>query len=510
MACNCGQNKSAQIFGPGHDCNHVNHVFDPNPPAFYGTWKPGCGCGKSSTVVNPGISAGLYKCGGPLHCSCTQASIYNLTGVETKARLVLEIKMTYVNSSLDKTIIVEPGNVYTFDYLEKGVMKHCTGLVTDIYKVEQVEESMDIYKIRIDCSANYSNLVVVIKTDQIRGLAKYSDYAGVDRSLKAAIHMAGTTIAAKIEECVITDAELDKNKNIVKGHIESGKLTGCTMDGIVEGENKDNIIIGMTHAQSTGGSFADGYFLNGIVCAGDVDGDVDPDTGYITHATVTNGTIRNAMLIDTTITEADVDSNKNQNAEILENKYTDLTVIGTEVTGENMVTTGGITVGDITTGGTTTGGTATGGTAIYTTEGNARVGFVGGTTTGDIITTGGTVVGGIISGGTRIGNVVYNAVVTGGVLHGGTTSGGTTTYDFSKDKIIPASDAASIENPYGRIIYNNPHWNDVNPNLDNVQRVLRNYEDLILATDKKDIGELYTNFGTCTMEHLNYPGRRRK
>lgn len=507
MACNCGQNKSAQIFGPGHDCNHVNHVFDPNPPAFYGTWKPGCGCGKASTVVNPGISVGLYKCGGPLHCSCGKASAFNLTGVETKARLVLEIKLSYVNSSLDKTIIVEPGYVYSFDYLETGVMKHCTGLVTDIYRVEQVEQSTDIYKIRVDCSANYSNLVVVIKTDQIRGLDKYNPYADADKGLKDGTHMCGTSIAAKITDCVITNAELDKNKNIVKGDIQAGTLQGCTMDGIVEGTNKDNIIIAMTNAQSTGGSFVSGYFLNGIVCEGDIEGDEDPDTGYVTNATV-RGTIRNAMLINTILTQVEVDSVKNQNAGVLTNQYTNLTIIGTEVEGEGMVTTGGITVGDITTGGVTKGGTATGGTAVITTDDDTRVAFTGGTTTGDITTTGGTVVGGVISGGTRVGNVIYNAVVTGGVLHGGTTTGGTTTYDFSKDQVRPASSAA--EAPYGRIIYENPNWADLNPKVSNIDRVANSYEDLILMTDRTNIGDLSTNFGTCTMETLDTPGRRMK
>lgn len=503
MACNCGQNKSAQLFGPGHDCNHINHVFDPNPPAFYGTWKPGCGCGKSSTVVNPGVSSGLYKCGGPLHCSCGKASAYNLIGVETKARIVLEIKMSYVNSSLDKTIIVEPGYVYSFDYLENGVMKHCTGLVTDVYRVEQVEGN-DIYKIRVDCSANYSNLVVVIKTDQIRGLEKYNPYEDADKGLTNGTHMCGTSVAAKIEEAYVIDAELDKNKNIVKGTIVSGRLKGCTMDGIAEGTNKDGIILVMTSVQSTGGSYVSGYLLNGIVCDGDIEGDVDEDTGYVTNATI-KGTIRNAMLINATLTEVEVDSTKNQNAHVMSNQYTDLTIVGTEVTGEDMVTTGGITIGDITTGGTTHGGTATGGTAIIT-EGDTRVAFTGGTTTGDITTTGGTVVGGVISGGTRIGNVIYNAVVTGGVLHDGTTSGGTTTYDFNKDKVRPASSAA--EAPYGRIIYENPNWNDLNPRVDGFQRKLNSYEDLILATDRQNIGELYTNFGTCSMEKITSPGNK--
>jgi hypothetical protein len=211
------------------------------------------------------------------------------------------------------------------------------------------------------------------------------------------------------------------------------------------------------------------------------------------------------MLINATLTEVEVDSTKNQNAHVMSNQYTGLTIVGTEVTGEDMVTTGGITIGDITTGGTTHGGTATGGTAIIT-EGDTRVAFTGGTTTGDITTTGGTVVGGVISGGTRIGNVIYNATVTGGALHDGTTSGGTTTYDFSKDKVRPASSAA--EAPYGRIIYENPNWNDLNPQVDGFQRKLNSYDDLILATDRQNIGELYTNFGTCSMEKITSPGNK--
>ena len=502
MACNCGNNHP--IIGPGHDCHHINHALDPNPPAFYGTWKPGDCSGKSSTVANPGVSTGLYKCGGPLHCSCGKAGIYNLIGVDTAAKIILEVKLSYANSSMNKTILVQPGFVYSFDYLENGMIKHCTGLVTNIYKVEQLEPSTDIYKIRVDCSANYSNNVVVFKSDQLRGVEKYNPNANADKNIKNATNMFGTTIGIKIEDAVVIDAELDKNKNIVKGKIIAGKLDGTTMDGVISGLNKDNIMVVMTGGKSTGGNIAEGYLLNGMA-SGDIEGDVDEDTGYITHATI-KGKIIKSIIINSVITGATVDSDGNQNAVILPDEFTNTEVFDAVVSGEDMVTTGGITVGDITTGGLTTGGTAIGGFSTVVSEDGTRVHIQGGTTrspaNGKMETTNGVLVGGVVTGGTRVGNVVYNATITGGVVHDGVTNGGNTTYDYSQDKVVPANTAK--EDPYGRIVYDNPNWAQVDQVNKYYRRKINRYDDLILMTDKDHMfGDLDTNFGTAVMERVN-------
>jgi hypothetical protein len=171
-----------------------------------------------------------------------------------------------------------------------------------------------------------------------------------------------------------------------------------------------------------------------------------------------------------------------------------------------MVTTGGITVGDITTGGLTTGGTAIGGFSTVVSEDGTRVHIQGGTTrspaNGKMETTNGVLVGGVVKGGTKIGNVVYNATITGGIVHNGVTNGGNTTYDYSKDKVVPANTAK--EDPYGRIVYDNPNWNEVDQVNKYYRRKINRYDDLILMTDKDHMfGDLDTNFGTAVMERVN-------
>ena len=174
MGCNCGGNHYHGHIGVPFDCDHINHVFDPDPPAFYGTWNHlhGFDCTNRVSVTAPGVETGLYRKCGPLSCGCCNNTATMLTNVTCTAKLILSVTLVYTNSDFNKTIDIIPGNKYTIQYLTNGNIAQCTGIVTNIYKVEQLQTDNEIYKIRLDCSTEGSSNVVVIKSDQIRGVSE--------------------------------------------------------------------------------------------------------------------------------------------------------------------------------------------------------------------------------------------------------------------------------------------------------------------------------------------------
>lgn len=517
MSCNCGHNHNHM--GPPHDCNHINHVFDPKPPAFYGTWHHLYGHDISQRVSlgQPGVQSGLYRKCGPLNCSCC-GKVTMLTGVNTTAKLILTVTLTYSDSSMNKEIDIEPGKLYTIDYLNEGKVCQCTGLVTNIYKISQLDESTNIYKINIDCSTQYAHNMVVIKSDQLRGVVKYQPYYGEDTELSSAWHLYGTTIAQQILDAVIVDAELDKDKNLVKGKIIQGTLQNATTtSGICIGENNLKHEIVLYNASSTGGNVLDGLLVNGIVTGGDIDGEVEEDTGYIIHATV-KGNLRNVLLADTKISGAYVSSN---NGTLLTPIIEDSRVLNATITGNDMVTTNGITVGNITIHGTTVGGNAQGGTAIGKIDGKDFT-ILGGTTIGsNMVTTDGIVVGGTIIGGTRVGNAIYGATIQGGVCTRGITTGGSTKVDLTSKDIeafimnkgpIDLSKPALVPGIF--ITEPSKVWTTWNIQTRQNSKAMENYhreqirfpldrvsdENLVLATNNYDATRLFTNFGNVPIE----------
>ena len=416
-----------------------------------------------------------------------------LTNVTATAKLILSVTLVYTNSDFNKTIDIIPGNKYTIQYLTNGNIAQCTGLVTNIYKVEQLQTDNEIYKIRLDCSTEGSSNVVVIKSDQIRGVSEYIKYADEDVTIKNVSHNYGTTLAAKIEDAIIIDAELDANKNIVRGTIIAGTLTdGRTADGIAVGTNNLEHTITLINAISFGGEITGGMVLNGVVYSGDVDG-TQEETGYITHATI-KGTVINMVISNTRVTGAYTKGS----GKIIDPVFKGSIVVGATISGDDMVTTGGITAGDITTNGTTTGGIAEGGTAYGFIDNKPYV-IIGGVTKpasgGSLTTTGGVTVGGTIMGGNRMGNVIYGATVSGGVTRDGTTYNGIT----SGGTLMPAS---VNDTPVAKSVLFNPDWDKAMADQASKEwdhGKYKNYEDLLLMTDKATHMKTYTNIGTATL-----------
>lgn len=418
-------------FNPGHSHFHQhfderemipNHIFDPNPPAYYGTWNHLCGkdCANRVSVSQPGVASGLYGPTGPINICPAFCTSTILTGVTADAYITLKITFRFTNEQFNKEVIVSPNKIYTITYLEDGNLKKCSGKVTNIFKVNSLENDT-IYKIKIDCSSNYSNSVVVMKTDQIRDIVQYQQYAEEETTINESFHRGGTTAAAVLKDAVIINATLDANNNIIDGKIVSATITnGTTVDGVAEGYNSRNHRINVVNGTTNGGIIQKGNILNGVLRSGDVDGIKDDTTGITEHAKV-KGIISNAVIVN-----SEVIGGTTKNGTIIDATINNSTVKDAKVTGEDMVTVGGITIGNITTNGTTTGGSATGGYAIGTIDGRQYI-LTDGETTGNLTTTGGILIGGEIVGGTRVGNMILNAVIKGGTVTGGITVGGNTT-----------------------------------------------------------------------------------
>ena len=406
-----------------------NHIFDPNPPQYYGSgwvFNPP----EFHTLYNqisncqPGMTSGLYNPNGPLKICPSKCAATMLTGVTTETKIVLALTFTYTNEQFNKTVEIEQGKVYTFTYIENGTVKKCTGLVSNIYKVNSIEENANIYKIKIDCSANYANSVVIIKSDQVRNVVLYQEYAEEDMTIESSLHTNGTTAAAMISDAIIKDATIDASGNLIKGTIIAGTIKdGTTVDGIAQGINSNGHKVYVINAMTTNGIIQKGCILYGILRSGDVDGQKNDETGIIENATI------NGIIVNTIIINSEVLGGKTENGEYIKPEIEDSIVKDAMITGTDMVTTGGVTIGNITTGGVTVGGTAQGGTAsglkdgiIYHIDGGQTVAKSG----GQLRTTGGVLTGGTLTGGQKVGNMTIGGVIIGGTVTGGKTTGGIT------------------------------------------------------------------------------------
>ena len=403
-------------------CYEINHVFDPIPASYYGGDNHCCGdyCTTRNSNNSPGLETGLFHPCGPLNvCLCRNVST-TLTAVTATSKITLLVTFNYADCSQNRTVEIAAGNIYTISYIENAQLKTCTGKVTDIYKVYS-DNDETLYKIKIDCSVNYSNQVVIIKTDQLRSCKLYQQYSEEDSTIDNSLHRYGTTVAQVIKDAIVTDATIDKNGNIVKGNVIDGYINGgYTVDGIATGTNSHGHSITVINGKTHNGQITNGEIINGVVRSGDVCGKKDDDTGIVEHATI-KGIISNLVIINTI-----VKGGKTTDGETIDPTLIDSIVTGAIITGNDMITTGGVTVGNITTGGTTVGGTGTGGTANGFIDGKMYT-IENGITKGNLTTVGGVVTGGTIIGGTHIGNAIYNATIKGGVCSDGTTTGGTTT-----------------------------------------------------------------------------------
>lgn len=482
-----------------NSCNScsINHMYDKNPTAYYGTDNHPRNIDVARTKVStctPGVMSGLYRADGPLNLCPASCVSSILTKVNTKAKMSLDLKFCYTNSLMDKIVTLEQGKIYTIDYIENGDIKRCSGMVTDIYKIYKIDGNDNLYKIRIDCSVNYTTSVVIIKNDQIRDCKLYVPYAEEDTTILNSTHKYGTTVG-DIKDAIITNASVDKNGNILEGTIVSGIVCGHTVDGLAYGENQLHHNIYTINGNTLGGNIIEGIMLNGIVRSGDIDGIVD-DVTLITEKATIKGIIANVVIVNSTI-----EGGKTTNGTVINPVIDNSTVVDAQLTGDDMITTGGITIGNITTGGTTVGGTGTGGTASGNID-NKRYTIEEGITVPidpdkPLVTTGGTVVGGTIIGGTQIGNAIINATIKGGVVTDGVTTGGTT----SGGTLIPSvSSNVSIAKPIGY----NPDYDKVNadnrPTSDiNAEKNFDN-KDFIIWTDGKG---MYTNAGKWQPEEIS-------
>lgn len=425
-----------------NDCYEVNHVFDP-VPAYNGGIVGGRCCSDYTTTKNsnitPGQMSGLYRDNGPLNLSCCHCTPSMILGVDVNQKCTLVVTIKYSDSSMNVSLELEAGKVYTFQYVEDGALKQVTGKLTDIYKTYDCNNNT-LFKLAIDSSVDYTTSRTVIKTDQLRGVQEYSKFAGQNPTIDNSIHRYGTTSAEVIKDAVITNAIIDKNGNIIEGTIIDGKINGHTVDGLAQGKNDRMVNITVINGDTLNGTITEGQILNAILRSGSVDGEKDPKTEIVSKATIT-GTISNVIAINTIVS-----GGKTSNGTIINPVINNSILTNGIITGDDMVTTGGITVGDITTGGTTKGGTGEGGIATGCINGKQFT-IENGKTTGNLVSTGGTLVGGTIIGGTRVGRTIVGGIIKGGVYSNGVTTGGNTS-----EGIITAgkSDTTPIAKNAGR------------------------------------------------------------
>ena len=398
-----------------------NTVFDNAPPVPPGYGAPneymfGDNPTNRSSIAQPGIGTGLYRPEGPINVIPAQQGAI-LSCVKMIPMLTLHMEFKYIDGRLNNSIDIMPGKIYTITYVENEILKHCSGKLIEIYKVDTLSPSDKIYKLKVDCSADYTNKVVIIKSDQIRIIYEYFPYSEEDAGIDNSKHKYGTTAAETIDDVVIKNATIDANGNIVSGTITQGTIVnGNTTEGIAVGYNNAHHAICVKHPTTQGGKITDGTVIYATIRTGDVsDGTVNAN-GTTTNATVVGG-ISNSIIVNSVIAGGTTIS-----GQIFDPTIKNAVVKNAVITGNKMITNGGVTIGNITTGGTTISGDLTGGIAVGQIDGttytitNPKI-----TYNGNIVTNGGVVSGGIIQGGSKNGNIITGATVVGGTLINGTT-----------------------------------------------------------------------------------------
>lgn len=504
----------------------INESFSPIPPPVYGTphqYLRGDSPANRSSVGIPGVGTGLYHPYGPIDIRPSFGANM-LTNIKVEPKLSLNIELQYTNKSLNTSIIIEPGKLYSVMYIEDGVIKQCAGRLSNIYRVDTLDPKERIYKLNFDCSVEYSNMVVTIKSDQIRYIQDYIPYVFEDHSIDNSEHRYGSTSAEAIEEVVIEDAIIDESNNIIMGTIVSGLITkGITVDGIACGVNKANHKIYLKHAKTFGGDLKDGKIIHGTLQTGNVINGSIQKNGITMNAKIT-GTIRNA-----TITGSVVIGGKTRDGKIFNPVITKPVIKDAIITGRDMITVDGITNGNITTGGTTYNGEITGGIASgiigggYYTITNPVIKPSGGKIS--IVTTGGTVTGGEITGGEQVGELFIGTRVIGGVLNGGTSiTEGITVEPGPTSELIPVKPSDVTLGIVEDVIPDDDTGalpEDIlkeYPNYDTLEEIKQthSYEELtkkyhktlldglLIGYDKANANKFWTNFGVWEAKEVNH------
>ena len=401
-----------------------------------------------------------------------------LADVNVKPSIFLDIKLSYLDSKLDKIVRVMRNMVYKIIYLEKGRLCTVVGEVKDISRifttvtVNEDKKSYNEYVLTIDCSNKYNTNVKKIRTGDIRSIRKFIDHMDEEPDIPNAITLDGNTVASKITNVVINNIRVENSvsirkqnqiveyqtdsfKHIIGGTIEGGKTdpTTVTNNGIASGTNTSGNYINVANGVTSGeGDITAGNIITAMICFPNFDSyDTTEDPEDIKNKTIYGaihvvseddkwyGDIENVIISHSKITG--VSSGGNVVDAIRDNTI----VYGGTISGENMKTTNGITYNDTTTDGVTTDGVIKGGNVVTIIDGGRTCYIYGDdlVTTGAIanncIITGGTVTGGtngIYPGGAggggfnvTIDSTVIGGVGTNGVAFGGHTEGGKISFE---------------------------------------------------------------------------------
>lgn len=513
------ENKPPFPSPPGELYNPYAHLTPHHPPlphpnpktwAYYRHWehyKPFVDTSQFSNAC-PGVTSGLYNPLGPLSLGQPQYRPTYLTNVKTECQFSLRVTFNYSVEEYNKSVDLTVGTIYNLTYLENGQIYNCTGKCSDIWKVYGTDNTV-YYKIKFDCSVNYSNQVVIIKNDQIRGLSVYTGLESEDNEIENSEHSYGTT-TGDIENVIITHAIMDSSGNFIDGNVINGNVKGYTCDGIAKGNNKKGTLVTTINSMTENGTIYGGKIISGLFLSGSVQGGrVDPQTGIkydvevrgkVIHAIVINSTIQGGYSKDGTLLNPEISNGVLYNAMI---------------TGSNLITTGGVTVGNITTGGLSIGGTATGGSAVGVIDGKVYT-IENGTTQPEsgkqLVTSGGIVTGGKIIGGVQEGNLIIGATIEGGVVTQGNTTNGVTT----GGTLIPTP---TNPLPISKAVLQNENERDLIPNTQkaahpteslleyNLAHGGHNHDHLVIIHNS-ETGDTKTNFGKAVMQtvpFVNHP-----
>ena len=404
-----------------------------------------------------------------------------LADVNVKPSIFLDIKLSYLDSKLDKIVRVMRNMVYKIIYLEKGRLCTVVGEVKDISRifttvtVNEDRKSYNEYVLTIDCSNKYNTNVKKIRTGDIRSIRKFIDHMDEETDIPNAITLDGNTVASKITNVVINNIRVentvaitinengtgiaeyqtDSFKHIVGGTIEGGKTdpTTVTNNGVASGINTSGNHINVADGVTSGeGDITAGNIITAMISFPHFDSydttedpeDVKCRTIYgaihvISEDNKWHGDIENVIISHTKITGSSTGGN------VVDVIRDNTIVYGGTISGENMKTTNGITYNDTTTDGVTTDGVIKGGYVVTIIDGGRTCYLYG----DDLVTTGAianncVITGGTVSGGTNgiypggaggkgfnvtINGTVVGGVGTNGVAFGGHTEGGVISFE---------------------------------------------------------------------------------
>jgi len=416
-----------------------------------------------------------------------------LADVNVEPSIFLDIKLSYLDSKLDKMVRVMKNMVYKIIYLEKGRLCTVVGEVKDISRifttvtVNEDKKSYNEYVLTIDCSNKYNTNVKKIRTGDIRSIRKFIDHMDEDTDIPNAITLDGNTVASKITNVIINNIRVedtvtitkengiaeyntDSFKHIVGGVIEGGKTdsTAVTNNGVATGANNLGNIIHIDNGVTSGeGDITAGNIITAMISFPHFDSyDTTEDPEDIKNKTIYGaihvvsednkwyGDIEEVIISHSKITGYSTGGN------VVDAIRDNTIVYGGTISGENMKTTNAITYNDITTDGVTTDGVIKGGYVVTIIDGGRTCYLYGDdlVTTGAIanncVITGGTVIegtNGIYPGGAggegfnaTINSTVIGGIGTNGVAFGGHTEGG----EMSFEQKFNASDYTISHTPY--------------------------------------------------------------